>query len=154
MSYRMTKIDLSRFALGRLLPLVICMVIHSTCAAPIQPRIASVSTTRICALTGPQALVDQKSLDVCGTDLGIMTELNGRIYFAFGDTFGYEGDICRGINGPNWRSNCFASTADHDPEYGVRLTDWLRGSDGRAIAIVQGAHQPPFASERRDQDSN
>jgi D-arabinan endo alpha-(1,5)-arabinofuranosidase len=151
MSYGMTKIDLPRFALGRLLPLVICMVIHSTCAAPIQPRIASVSTTKICALTGPQALVDQKSVDVCGTDLGIMTELNGRIYFAFGDTFGYEGDICRGINGPSWRSNCFASTADHDPENGVRLTDWLRGSDGRAIAIVQGAHQPPFASEASEE---
>jgi hypothetical protein len=89
---------------------VICLVIHSTRAASIEPRITSVVTTKICALTGPQALVDQKSPDVCGTDLGIMTELNGRIYFAFGDTFGYEGDICRGINGPNWRSNCFAST--------------------------------------------
>jgi hypothetical protein len=128
-----------------------CLVIHSTHAAPIQPRITSVITTKLCALTGPQALVDQKSLDVCGTDLGIMTELNGRIYFAFGDTFGYEGDICRGNNGPNWRSNCFASTEDHDPENGVRLTDWLRGSDGHAIAIVQGAHQPPFAGEASEE---
>jgi D-arabinan endo alpha-(1,5)-arabinofuranosidase len=126
-------------------------VIHSTFAAPIQPRITSIITSKVCPLTGPQALVDQKSLDVCGIDLGIMTELDDRIYFAFGDTFGYEGDICRGINGPNWRSNCFASTTNHNPENGIRLTDWLRGSDGHAIAIVQGAHQPPFASETSEQ---
>jgi Domain of unknown function (DUF4185) len=80
-----------------------------------------------------------------------MTELNDRIYFAFGDTFGYEGNRCRGVGGPNWRSNSFASTPDRDPEKGVRLGEWLCGPDGRAIAIVQGAHEPPFASETSEQ---
>ncbi len=42
-----------------------------------------------------------KTLDICGTDLGIMTEAHGRIFFAFGDTFGYP---CSGVGGPNWRS--------------------------------------------------
>lgn len=126
-------------------------VTHSIFAAPIQPRITSITTSKICALTGPQALADQKGFDVCGTDLGIMTELNDRIYFVFGDTFGYEGDICRGVGGPNWRSNSFASTADHNPENGIRLTDWFCGSDGRAIAIIQGAHQLPFAGETSEQ---
>jgi len=74
---------------------------HSVVAAPIQPRIISITTSKISALTGPQALADQKGVDVCGTDLGTMTELNDRIYFAFGDTFGYEGDTCRGVGGPN-----------------------------------------------------
>jgi Domain of unknown function (DUF4185) len=120
-------------------------------AAPIQPRIISITTSRVCALTGPQALANQKGVDVCGTDLGIMTELNDRIYFAFGDTFGYEGNRCRGVGGPNWRSNSFASTPDRDPEKGVRLGEWLCGPDGRAIAIVQGAHEPPFASETSEQ---
>jgi Domain of unknown function (DUF4185) len=154
----MTNPKISSSALSRSLSfvlchlsLVICTVSHSTFAAPIQPRIISIITSKVCALTGPQALVDQKSLDVCGTDLGIMTELNDRIYFAFGDTFGYEGDICRGVGGPNWRSNSFASTADHNPENRFRLTDWLRGSDGHAVAIVQGAHQPAFASETSEQ---
>jgi Domain of unknown function (DUF4185) len=124
---------------------------HSVVAAPIQPRIISITTSKISALTGPQALADQKGVDVCGTDLGIMTELNDRIYFAFGDTFGYEGDTCRGVGGPNWRSNTFAATADHNPENGIKLTDWLRGSDGRTIAIVQGAHEPPFARETSEQ---
>jgi hypothetical protein len=64
--------------------------------------------------------------------------------FAFGDTFGYEGDVCRGVGGPNWRSNVFASTTDHNPAIGVRLEDWLRGPDGKAIAVVESAHQPAF----------
>ncbi len=118
---------------------------------PIQPKIISIRSWKICALTGPDALTDQKSIDICGTDLGIMTELNGRIYFAFGDTFGYDGDVCRGIGGPNWRSNTFSSTADLDPQAGVRLTDWLEGPDGRAIAIIQGAHQSPFAANSSEQ---
>jgi hypothetical protein len=138
------------FVIGHFLS-VICLVNHSTLAEPIEPRITSVITSKVCALTGPQALIDQKSLDVCATDLGTMTELNGRVFFGFGDTFGYEGDICRGISGPNWRSNCFASTADHSPENGIRLIDWLHGADGRAIAIVEGEHQPPFASETSEQ---
>jgi Domain of unknown function (DUF4185) len=127
------------------------LVAFSVSAAPIQPRIASIKTTKIGALTGPQAFADQKKVDVCRTDLGIMTELNGRIYFAFGDTIGYEGDTCRGIGGPNWRPNTFASTADRDPEDGIWLTDWLRGPDGRAAAIIQGAHQPPFANDSSEQ---
>jgi hypothetical protein len=142
----------------RFLPFVICPCLSSGCllpqvalAAQIQPRISSINTSKVCALTGPQALSDQRKVDVCGTDLGVMTELNGRIYFAFGDTFGYEGNTCRGVGGPNWRSNSFASTADRDLGNGVRLTDWLRGPDGHAIAIVQGAHQPPFANETSEQ---
>ena len=153
-----TKTKTLRRAFTGPLAFVICplsfsvsIMTGSVLAATIQPRIISIATSRIGALTGPQAFTDQRKVDVCGTDLGIMTELNGRIYFAFGDTFGYEGDICRGVGGPNWRSNSFASTADRDPENGVRLTDWLHGPDGRAIAMVQGAHQPPFVSGTSEQ---
>ena len=120
-------------------------------AASIQPLITSIVTSRVCTLTGPEALTDQRKKDVCGTDLGTMTELNGRVYFAFGDTFGYDGDLCHGVGGPNWRSNTFASTGDLDPSSGIGLADWLCDPDGRAIAIVQGAHQPPFASAASEQ---
>lgn len=80
-----------------------------------------------------------------------MTEIGNRIFFAFGDTFGYDGDICRGVGGPNWRSNVFASTTDHNPADGVVLEDWLRQTDGKAIAVVEGAHQPPFTGEDGEQ---
>ncbi|MBV8968360.1 MAG: DUF4185 domain-containing protein [Verrucomicrobia bacterium] len=131
--------------------LLFVTAIEPSLSAPIQPKITSINTSKICALTGPEALADQKSFDICGTDLGTMTELKDRIYFAFGDTFGYDGDVCRGIGGPNWRSNTFASTSDLDPQTGVRLTDWLKGPDGRAIAIIQGAHQLPFAADLSEQ---
>jgi hypothetical protein len=67
--------------LNRSLPLVIChlsfgasVIVHSGLTAPIQPRIISITTSKVAALTGPQALSDQKGVDVCGTDVGIMTK--------------------------------------------------------------------------------
>ena len=53
---------------------------------------------------------------------------------AFGDTFGYDGDICHGAGGPNWRSNTFASAADCDPANGVRLTA------ANVLVSVQSVH--------------
>jgi hypothetical protein len=109
-----------------------------------ESKIKKIQVEQIKALTGIDSPTEMKSLDVCGTDIGTMTEIGNRIFFAFGDTFGYDGDICRGIGGPNWRSNVFASTIDHNPAEGLVLDDWLRGPDGKAIAIVEGKHQPPF----------
>jgi hypothetical protein len=127
------------------------MMTHPILAEPIQPRIMSIATSKVGALTGPHALTDQKKVDICGTDLGTMAEQNGRIYFAFGDTFGYDGATCQGVGGPNWRSNSFASTTDLDPRDGVRLSEWLCGPDGRAIAIIEGNHETPFASGTSEQ---
>ncbi|MBV9106438.1 MAG: DUF4185 domain-containing protein [Verrucomicrobia bacterium] len=110
----------------------------------VEPKIKEIQVERLRALTGSDSATEMKPLDVCGTDLGTMTEIGDRIFFAFGDTFGYDGDVCRGVGGPNWRSNVFASTTDHSPENGVVLEDWLRGPDGKAIAVVEGDHQPPF----------
>ncbi len=113
-------------------------------ANPVEPKIKEIRIEKVRALTGISSPTDMKSIDVCGTDLGTMTEIGNRIFFAFGDTFGFDGDICRGIGGPNWRSNVFASTTDHNPADKVVLEDWLRGPDGRAIAVVEGAHRPAF----------
>ena len=45
----------------------------------------------------------------------------------------------------------FASTTDHDPADRVVLEDWLRGPDGKAIAIVEGAHQQAFTGDDGEQ---
>jgi hypothetical protein len=118
---------------------------------PVEPKIKEIRVERVRALTGSDSPTEMKSLDVCGTDLGTMTEVGNRIFFAFGDTFGYDGDICRGPGGPNWRSNVFASATDHDPADKVVLEDWLRGPDGKAIAVVEGAHQPAFTGQDGEQ---
>src|SRR5260370_30578492 len=114
---------------------------------PVEPKIKEIQVEKVGALTGNNSPTEMKSIDVCGTDLGTMTEIGNRIFFAFGDTFGYDGDICRGIGGPNWRSNVFASTTDHDPADRVVLEDWLRGPDGKAIAVLEGAQQQAFTGE-------
>jgi hypothetical protein len=116
-------------------------------AQPPEPMIRSAETTQVAALTGPEAPADMRSPDICGTDIGTMAELNGRIYFAFGDTFGYRGEDCPKF-GPNWRSNVLASTSDLDPSDGVILDWWLAGRGGRAVAMTEGAHQPAFTGEQ------
>ena len=75
-------------------------------AQPIEPKIKEIHVENVRALTGNDSPTEMKSLDVCGTDLGTMTEIGNRIFFAFGDTFGYDGDICRGIGGPNLALKC------------------------------------------------
>jgi hypothetical protein len=94
---------------------------------PVKPTIKEIHVEKVSALTGSDSATDMKSLDICGTDLGTMTEIGNRIFFAFGDTFGYDGDYCGGVGGPNWRSNVLASTTDHDPAKKLVLEDWLRG---------------------------
>jgi Domain of unknown function (DUF4185) len=122
----------------------------SAYAQPETPMIKEVSVQIVCPITGPSSKVPtlMKQLDICGTDLGIMTEADGRIFFAFGDTFGYP---CSGPGGPDWRSNTLGATANHNPANGVELTDWLTNPDGTANAIIEGAHQPPFTGTNGEQ---
>src|SRR5688500_4216659 len=102
---------------------------------------------RIGALTGPDAPVDMKAPDICGTDIGTMAEIGGRILLAFGDTFGWQGDRCPRF-GPNWRSNVLAFTSDMDPSDGVAIETWYVGDDGKAKAIAEGVHQDAFKGEQ------
>lgn len=105
------------------------------------------TSTLVGALTGPEAPVDMKGPDICGTDLGTMAEVNGTIVIAFGDTFGWRGDSCPKF-GPNWRSNVIAMTTDMDPSDGVAIEGWLTGEDGKAIAAAEGRHMLKFSSEQ------
>ena len=108
-----------------------------------EQRIRDVAVTMVGPLTGPDAAEAMREVDVCGTDIGTMTELDGRIYLAFGDTFGFRGEACPRF-GPNWRSNTLAATSDVDPSDGVDIDWWLTDRRGRAVAVTEGAHQPAF----------
>ena len=109
-----------------------------------------VSIDKVAALTGPNAAADMRTPDICGTDIGTMAELNGRIYFAFGDTFGHSGSACPRF-GPNWRSNVLGYTTDTDAADGIDIEGWLTDADGKAIAITEGAHQPAFTGDDGEQ---
>ncbi|HEY0793224.1 MAG TPA: DUF4185 domain-containing protein [Chthoniobacterales bacterium] len=118
---------------------------------PPEPRIKAIETTLISDLTGPEATCDQHAVDVRGNDLGIMAEVGDRLFFLFGDTFGYDGTDYRGPSGANWRSNTFGSTASRDPRAGICIQDWRVGADGKAVAIVEGAHQPALTGADGEQ---
>ena len=116
-------------------------------ATPAAAQDFTVEVTRIGALTGPDAPVDMKAPDICGTDIGTMAEIGGRILMAFGDTFGWADGRCQRF-GPNWRSNVLAFTSDSDPSDGVAIESWYVGGDGKAKAVAEGVHQDAFKGEQ------
>lgn len=121
-------------------------------AADVPRHIVGVKVEKVGALTGPNAPADMELPDVCGTDLGTTAELHGRVYFAFGDTFGFQRGGCEdGPGGPNWRSNVVASTTDLDASDGIELDWWYSAFGGGAIAVTEGAHQAAFAGQRSEQ---
>ena len=50
----------------------------------IRPKIKEIRVELIGALTRSDARTQVKSVYICGTDLGTMTEIGNRIFFAFG----------------------------------------------------------------------
>ncbi|WP_019586189.1 DUF4185 domain-containing protein [Deinococcus apachensis] len=109
--------------------------------------IKRLTVSRVAQLTGPGASSSTRAADICGTDLGTMTEVNGRVLFAFGDSFGFQGEACPRF-GPNWRSNLLGVSSDLDPSDGVTWERWLMGAGGHATAVREGAHQPAFTGEQ------
>lgn len=120
------------------------------------PRIKEIRVEKLGALTGPTSPNGEKSADVCSTDLGTMTEIGQRIYFAFGDTFGYLEDEPKPISGVDWRSNVFASAAistaaGKASEREIPRLTWRTDANGQAIAIIDGAHKPAFTGSDGEQ---
>jgi hypothetical protein len=99
-------------------------------AQPVEPKIKEIHVENVRALTGTDSPTEMKSLDVCGTDLGTMTETGNRIFFAFGDTFGYDGDICRGIGGQIGAQMCLLPRPITTPQIGW---SWRIGFEGRTV---------------------
>ncbi|MEM6431067.1 MAG: DUF4185 domain-containing protein [Deinococcota bacterium] len=111
------------------------------------PPSMTLSVKKIATLTGPDATSSTQDIDICGTDLGTMTEVDGSIYVAFGDTFGFRDGNCPRF-GPNWRSNVLGMTQDTDPSDGVVWANWLTDESGTAIAMSDGAHDAAFTGEQ------
>lgn len=135
--------------LSSLVATALAVAAVASAQAPAQV-IREVSVREVGPLTGPHAFSSTRGVDVCGTDIGTMAELDGRVYFAFGDTFGFLGDQCPRF-GPNWRSNALAITHDLDPSDGITWDSWLTDEDRKAIAITEGAHQPAFTASAGEQ---
>ena len=100
-------------------------------------RLTGVSEpTEVCQLTGPGAHNDTTGVMIAGTDLGSMWRANGRIWFAFGDTFGEREEGMTGGGGTIWRSNALAYTTDTDPSDCITLDGWITDRVGWADEIM------------------
>ncbi|MGI3784554.1 MAG: DUF4185 domain-containing protein [Janthinobacterium lividum] len=111
-------------------------------AAAHQDQFVLAGTTnlrQVAQLTGADSLNHTDRVDVGGLDLGSMTTMDGRTYFAFGDTFGKRPDNPTGAGGENWRSNVMAVSTDTDPTDGIRFDSWVTGKDGKAKELLPSA---------------
>ena len=94
-------------------------------------------------LTGEQARNSTRRVNIAGTDLGIAFEFRGRVYFMFGDSYGYRPSRSLPPSEYDWRSNTLAIANDFgtDPiQRGVWLTVWtpLR-ANGTAAELISSA---------------
>ena len=90
----------------------------------------------VCQLTGPGAHNDTSGVMIAGTDLGSMWEADGRLWFAFGDTFGQRDEGMTGGGGTIWRSNTLAYTTDTDPTDCVTFDGWITDRVGWAQELL------------------
>ena len=70
--------------------------------------------------------------NVWGTDLGSMTEMNGKVYMFGGDTFS-------SAQNAGWRSNVLFIIEDDDPSDGLTITDAITNKKGEAIELLGSA---------------
>ncbi|WP_188065051.1 DUF4185 domain-containing protein [Dietzia sp. ANT_WB102] len=95
-------------------------------------------------VTGPTSPAKTDELyDIHGTDLGITFTHQGKTMALFGDTFG----DCT-PNGNQWRSNVMLATSGGSPDGGMNVLRAVPAdAQGKATALVQGAHQPNGVGE-------
>lgn len=117
------------------------------CTVRPESKIEDVDITKVAQLTGQDSINKTvERYDIAGTDLGSIFHMNGKMYYAFGDTFGAGSTFPPGT-GPtyNWRSNVVGYSTDMDPTDGVKLDGFLQNDDGQAREIIpskkiQGDH--------------
>lgn len=75
--------------------------------------------------------------NVWGTDLGSMTELDGKVYLFGGDTFS-------SANSEGWRSNVLFIIEDDDPSDGLTITDAVKDKWGSAKELLPSVKRDNF----------
>src|SRR3989344_7532749 len=92
-------------------------------ATDLMPSILSgtTNTTQIAKEIGSEAINNTGAVDVCGTDLGSMFDLNGKTYIAFGDT-----SKCPLAVANIDRSSTMAYTSDTNFSDGLTFDNWIK----------------------------
>lgn len=99
-------------------------------AETLAESLVTAKTRFVAQITGEDS--ENKTLsrfDVWGTDLGSMTELNGKVYMFGGDTFS-------SAQSEGWRSNVLFIIDDDDPSDGLTITDAVTDKTGHAAELL------------------
>ncbi len=119
---------------------IIFIMISNTVSASFFEKdslIRDIKIMEISQLTGQNSINNTEELyDVAGTDLGSVFELDGIMYYLFGDTFGRDSYFPPERTTTNWRSNVIAFSSDLDPEDGIKLDGFLTNQKGTAREII------------------
>jgi hypothetical protein len=101
-------------------------------------RIKDFKITEVAQLTGQESGNKTEDVfDVAGTDLGSLFEMNGKMYYVFGDTFGAGSHFPPGSGSTtHWRSNVIGYSVDRDPSNGIHLDGFMQDSSGRAKELI------------------
>ncbi|WP_129785156.1 DUF4185 domain-containing protein [Promicromonospora panici] len=91
---------------------------------------------RVGQITGAEGPGDTTQYSVNFTDLGSMFEADGKVWFAFGDTFGERDDDMTGGGGSLWRSNTLGWTTDADPSDGITIEGMILDDAGVAKELL------------------
>lgn len=99
-------------------------------ATELKQTLVTAKTSWIAQITGEKSVnKTQSRFGVWGTDLGSMTELNGKVYMFGGDTFSNEKNA-------DWRSNVLFVIEDEDPSDGLTIVDAVTDKRGKAVELL------------------
>ena len=95
-----------------------------------------INTTKVTQITGQTSTNKTMSrFGVWGTDLGSMTEMNGKVYMFCGDTFSTA-------DYHDWRSNVLLIIEDDDPSDGLTITGAITDNSGAKSPMEGGTNIP------------
>jgi hypothetical protein len=101
-------------------------------------KIKNIKITEIAPITGQDSInKTEDGFDIAGTDLGSMFEMEDKLYYVFGDTFGAGSVLPPGTGTTSfWRSNVVAYSKDTDPTNGIKFNGFLTNPNGTAKELI------------------
>jgi hypothetical protein len=102
------------------------------------PKIKDINITEVSQITGQDSVnKTEERYDIAGTDLGSIFDMDGKLYYVFGDTFGADSVLPPGSGyTSNWRSNVVAYSTDMNPTDGIKFDGFLVDNNGDAKEII------------------
>ena len=98
------------------------------------PGLRHTETTKVSQITGEDSPNQTLTrFNVWGTDLGSMTEMDGKVYMFCGDTFS-------SAESSGWRSNVLFIIEDDDPSDGLTITGTATDKWGRSKEVLVNSH--------------